>query len=146
MNEYRNNIRNKYYKYTMIRRVYILTIIALIVGVGYLIIARTNLIQSVKEKTNVTFEEIVNYQFTDIGKVIKKSDKSLEDITEFIAKFSGKKYKLNGYDTMLIKDELEVYYVYNTEDEFIYEIHDLGNDSIRVQTRTGYMKVYDLVK
>lgn len=146
MNEYRNNIRKKYYKYTMIRYIYILTVIAIIAGIGYFILNKTNAVQNFKESTHITFEEIVDYQFSDIGKIIKKSDKELEDIEEFINKFNGKKYKLNGYDSMLIKEDLEIYYVYDKNDEFIYEVHDLGNDSIRVQTKTSYMKVYDLVK
>lgn len=145
VNDYRNNIRmqNRFFSFIGILRFAI--IIAIIVGGIYYFLNKTNLVQNIEEQTHETFEQMVGYQYSDIGRIIKQSDKSLVNIEEFVSRFRDRQYKINGGNSMKINDELEVYYVYDMNDEFIYEIHDLGNGSIGVQTFTGYMKVYDVI-
>lgn len=143
-NVYRNNIRRKYKIYGLVRFLYILFLFAVIAGVIYYFLTKTDAVDKVQEASKMSLEEITGYSYEDIGKVIKKSDKTLVGVDEFINKYSSNMYKLNGFDSLQIKQELEIYYVYNKEDTFIYEVRDLENGSIRVQKMTGSVKVYDL--
>jgi len=145
-NNYRNNIRRKNTILNLISSLRTLIVIAIIIGGMYYFLHRTDIVQDVKEQTYETFEVMTGHQSSEIGKIIIKSNKKLENIDYFMEKYGTAEYKLNAKESMKVQKDLEVYYVYDKNNNFMFEVHDLGNGTIGVYAMTGYMKVYDRVK
>ena len=119
----------------------ILIIAAIAYGIYY-VVAKTDLIKNIKEKTERTVEEITETSFSDIKYINTETDKNVS-IEDFKNKYKDKKYKTVTDMKKLGEDGNVIYYVYSQNDKQVYKLFDLGDGYIKIvkESATLYQEV-----